>query len=72
MQVTTFNPAQMAVVESFASVKSEEELVSLTKLLKHFYADRLKKEMGRLWDDGTLNGEKIEAMRGEHFRIAYK
>lgn len=72
MQATTFNPVQMAIVESFASVKSEDELISLTKLLKRFYADRLKKEMNRLWDEGILNGDKIDAMREEHFRIAYK
>jgi len=49
MTLTEINPAQMLVLKSFANVSSEEELSALMKTLKKFYAQRLEKELDRLW-----------------------
>ena len=49
--LTSMTPAQMIVVESFASVTSEEELAALMKVLKKFYGYR------RAWEAGERSGE---------------
>ena len=71
MQISTMNPSQMMILESFAGAWDEEELNDLMDALRDFYAQRLEREMQRLWDNGTLNEEKLEQLRGEHLRTSY-
>lgn len=66
------NPAQMIVLESFASVKTQEELNGLVNVLKIYYAQLLDKELEQLWDDGTLDQAALDNMRHEHFRTPYR
>ena len=66
MQVDTMNESQMMILESFAGAQDEQELNALMDVLKNFYANRLESEMQRLWDDGTLNQERLDQLRGEH------
>ena len=40
-------------------------------VLRNFYTARLEKEMQRLWDNGTLDEEALERLRGEHLRTPY-
>ena len=63
------NPSQMMILESFAGAQDEQELNDLMDVLRNFYAQRLEREMQRLWDDGTLDEEKLEHLRGEHLRV---
>lgn len=65
------NPSQMMILESFAGARDEQELNDLMDALRTFYAQRLEREMQRLWDNGTLDGEKLEQLRGEHLRTPY-
>ena len=65
------NPAQMMVINSFATVTSHQEETELRELLLDFYNRKLQKEMERLWDEGVLNQEKLDEMRTEHFRTPY-
>lgn len=60
------NESQMMILESFAGAQDEQELNALMDVLKNFYANRLESEMQRLWDDGTLNQERLDQLRGEH------
>ena len=69
MSVETMNASQMMILESFAGAQDEQELNDLMDVLRNFYAQRLEREMQRLWDNGTLNGEKLEQLRGEHLRV---
>lgn len=55
MTLASMTPAQMMVIESFASVTSEEELAALMKVLKKFYASRLENELTKIWDDGSFD-----------------
>lgn len=71
MQVDTMNESQMMILESFAGAQDEQELNALMDMLKNFYANRLESEMQRLWDDGTLNQERLDQLRGEHLRTPY-
>ena len=72
MQVDTMNESQMMILESFAGAQDEQELNALMDVLRNFYANRLESEMQRLWDDGTLNQEKLDQLRGEHLRTPYR
>ena len=72
MTLTEINPAQMLVLKSFANVSSEEELIALMKTLKKFYAQRLEKELDRLWTDGTLDQMRLDELQSEHLRTPYR
>lgn len=72
MTLTEINPAQMLILKSFASVSSEEELSALMKTLKKFYAQRLEKELDRLWTDGTLDQNRLDKLQTEHLRSPYR
>ena len=65
------NQSQMMILESFAGAQDEQELNDLMDVLRNFYAQRLEREMKRLWDNGTLDEEKLEQLRGEHLRVPY-
>ena len=62
----------MMILESFAGAQDEEEVNDLMDVLRVFYAQRLEKEMQRLWDNGTLDEDKLEQLRGEHLRTPYR
>ena len=66
------NQAQMMILESFAGVKDEQELSDLMDTLQSFYAKRLEHEMERLWDNGTLNQQVLDDLRGKHLRTPYR
>ena len=72
MQVDTMNESQMMILESFAGAQDEQELNALMDVLRNFYANRLESEMQRLWDDGMLNQERLDQLRGEHLRTPYR
>ena len=72
MTLTEINPAQMLILKSFASVSSEEELSALMKTLKKFYAQRLEKELDRLWTNGELDQNKLDELQTEHLRTPYR
>lgn len=72
METMAINPAQRMIIESFAATRDEEELNDLMDMLRNFYATRLKREMQRLWDNGTLDQTALDALENEHLRTPYK
>ena len=72
MTLTSMNPAQMMVLESFAGVSSDDELKGLMKVLKAFYAERLETELGKLWDEGVLDQSRLDELRTQHLRTPYR
>lgn len=66
------NQSQMMILESFAGAQDEQEVNDLMDVLRSFYAQRLEKEMQRLWDNGTLDDHQLEQLRGEHLRTPYR
>ena len=72
MQVDTMNESQMMILESFAGAQDEQEVEALMEVLRNFYASRLEAEIQRLWDDGTLDQEKLDQLRKEHLRTPYR
>lgn len=71
METLTINQAQRMIIESFAASRDENELNELMDLLRNFYATRLKREMQRLWDNGTLDQTTLDKLEGEHLRTPY-
>lgn len=71
-ETSFFNAAQYEVINAVSCLSSEEDVKSLKDIIVHFLNSRLQNELNRLWDDGALNQDKIDAMSQEHFRTHYK
>ena len=72
METTMLNPAQIMILESFASAKIQEEMDELMDMLRNFYAMKLDKELERLWNEGILNQEKLDELKEQHLRTPYR
>ena len=72
MEATVLNSAQIMILESFASAKSQEEMDELIDMLRDFFAKRLDKELERLWNEGILNQEKLDDLSEQHLRTPYR
>lgn len=72
MKLTSLNPAQVSLLESFAGIQSQEEINELTRVIRDYYAKKLEDELEKLWDEGTYNQETLDELRGQHLRTAYK
>lgn len=69
MRLSTLNPAQIMVLQSYATIDNKKDEEDLTELLKNFYAQKLDEEMQRLWDDGTYNQDTLDDLRNQHLRL---
>lgn len=70
-QPVIFSPAQYEIINSMACLTSDEDIKSLKDVLVEFLNNRLQKELNRMWDNGELNQEKLDAMGNEHLRTPY-
>ena len=65
MEATVLNPTQMHLLKLFSFNNSEEYAREIqTVLTRHFQA-QLDVEADRLWDEGILNQERLDAIRQE-------
>lgn len=71
-QVLHFNPAQQAVLNVISCLQSDQDLADLKRTLVKFMNERMQREMDKLWDSGAWSNEKLQAMKSEHLRTAYK
>jgi hypothetical protein len=71
MEAITFSPAQMHLFSLMSRIKTTEGLEQLKEQLAAYYANQVDAEMDKLWDSGEWNDEKLEALRGSHFRTPY-
>lgn len=67
-----FNQAQLELLSTMASLKSEADLIELKQALARFFAERADREMERLWEDGTINEETLKSWEHEHMRTPYR
>lgn len=72
MNTTTFNDAQIEVLNAMAHIESNEELVELKEYLSKFFAAKAERELDKLWDSGKLNQAVLDNLRGQHLRTAYR
>jgi cell division protein ZapA (FtsZ GTPase activity inhibitor) len=66
-----FNPAQLELLSTMASLNTEADLIELKQALARFFADRADREMERLWNEGAINEETLESWKHEHMRTPY-
>lgn len=66
-----FNPAQLELLSTMASLTTEADLIELKQAIARFFAERADREMERLWDDGTINEETLKSWEHEHMRTPY-
>ena len=67
-----FNQAQLELLSTMASLKSEDDLIELKRAIACFFAERADREMERLWDNGTINEATLESWKHEHMRTPYR
>ena len=67
---TTFNPAQLHILEMMNYCKTQGSLEELRQLLQDFYARKVQQEADRLWDEGVLGAQAIERIGSEHWRTS--
>ena len=70
-QQLRINPAQYELLNILSCVDKEEDIAESKSVIVQFLNTRLQKEINRLWDNGTLNEDKVEAWADEHMRIPY-
>lgn len=59
MQTQVLNQAQREVLNVMSCLGREEDLFELKKVLITFLNERLQRELDVLWDNGTLNEQKL-------------
>ena len=67
-----FNQAQLELLSTMASLKSEADLIELKQAIALFFAERADREMERLWENGTINEETLKSWEHEHMRTPYR
>ena len=67
MNATSLNPTQMHLLKLFAFNSSEEYAREIQMVLTRHFQKQLDAESDRLWNEGILSQEKLNAMRHEDF-----
>ena len=65
METTALNPTQMHLLKLFAFNNSEEYAREVQMVLMRHFQELLDAESDRLWDEGVLNQESLDAIRQE-------
>ena len=65
MQATTLTPTQMHLLKLFAFNNSEEYAREIQSVLTKHFQQQLDAEADKLWDEGVLNQERLDALRYE-------
>ena len=58
------------IIEAMPKAKTSNEVASDAKFAEAF--GKSQKEIDKLWDNGTLNQEKLDEIRKEHLRTPYR
>lgn len=72
MNTTTFNDAQIELLNAMARMESDAELVELKEYLSKFFAAKAQRELDKLWETGQLNQAALDKLRTQHLRTAYR
>ena len=69
---TTLNPAQIEVLNMMSFINTKSSWQHLKDALSEYFAKQLDEEIDRMWQNGTLNDEKVESFRTLHERTPYR
>lgn len=67
----TLNSAQLQLLDMMSFVKTPEALNDLNKVISDYFVKKADDEMAKMWNNGTLNDEKIDSFRYLHERTTY-
>ena len=65
MEATVLNPTPMHLLKMFSFNKSEDFAREIQDVLTRHFQAQIDAEADRLWDEGVLNQEKLDAIRHE-------
>lgn len=65
---TQITPAQYEVLNMLSVINNEDDLKELKAVIVQFLNSRLQNEIERLWQEGTLNEQKVASWQDEHMR----
>lgn len=70
-QLATMNQAQLQILDMLSFIKTPEALQDLNKVISDYFVQKADAELDRMWNEGTLNEERIESFRYLHERTPY-
>jgi len=65
MEATVLTPTQQHLLKLFSYNKGEEYAREVQTVLTHYFQEKLDREADRLWNEGTLNQERLDELRTE-------
>ena len=71
MKSEPLNPVQLYLLKMFSYAKDERALEEIRKSLTAYFAQRVERDMDKLWDEGLGDQDKNEAILKEHLRTPY-
>lgn len=71
MRNVALNPTQIHLLRMFSYAKSDRDLEEIKVALSQYFAKRAEDEMDKLWDNGSWDDEKNEAVLSQHLRTPY-
>lgn len=63
---------QKQIINLVSQLKTPEEIEGVRRAVVNFLSQELDKELDKMWEDGTLNEERIEEFRNLHQRTPYR
>ena len=72
MAATVLNDAQLELLKMVSVFDTPESVADLKQAISNYFAQKTEEEIGRLWENGTLNEAKVESFRSLHERTTYK
>jgi hypothetical protein len=70
-QTATLNQAQLQLLDMMSFIKTPEALSDLNRVISDYFIKKADAALNKMWDEGTLNEERIEGFRNLHERTAY-
>ena len=57
---TVFNSAQLYLLELFSTIKTEEELLEIKKIISAYYAKKMDDLLDKMWQSGELDQKRLD------------
>lgn len=70
-QVSTMNQAQLQLLDMLSFINTPKALQDLNKVISDYFVKMADMEMNRMWNEGSLDEERIENFRHLHERTPY-
>lgn len=70
-QETEMNQVQQQILDMLSFIKALDPLWDLNKVISDNFVQMADDELDRMWNEGTLNEERIDSFRHLHERTPY-